>query len=44
MLEVLLIVRINKSVGLQGFLNFRLLIDVFPYRLARAIALKEGVL
>jgi len=44
MFEVLLIVRINKSVGLRGILNFRLLRDVFPYRLARGIPLKEGVL
>jgi len=41
--EVLLIVRINKSVGLQGILNFRLLRDAFPYRLARGNPLKEGV-
>jgi len=43
MFEVLLIVRINKSVGLQGILNLRLLRDAFPYRLARGIPLKEGV-
>jgi len=43
MFEVLLIIRINKSVGLQGILNFRLLRDAFPYRLARGIPLKEGV-
>jgi hypothetical protein len=43
MFEVLLIVRINKSVGLRGMLNFRLLRDAFPYRLARGIPLKEGV-
>jgi len=43
MFEVLIIVRINKSVGLQGVLNFRLLRDAFPYRLARGIPLKEGV-
>lgn len=43
MFEVLLIVRINKSVGLRGILNFRLLRDAFPYRLARGIPLKEGV-
>ena len=43
MFEVLLIVRINKSLGLQGIVNFRLLRDAFPYRLARGIALKEGV-
>jgi len=34
MFEVLSIVRINKSMGLQGILNFRLLRDAFPYRLA----------
>jgi len=43
MFEVLLIVRITKSVGLLGILNFPLLRDVFPYRLARGITLKEGV-
>jgi len=43
MFEILLIIRINKSVGLQGILNFRLLRDTFPYRLARGIPLKEGV-
>jgi len=43
MLEVLPIDRINKSVGLLGILNFRLLRDAFPYRLARGIPLKEGV-
>jgi hypothetical protein len=44
MFEVLLIVRINKSMGLWGILNFRLRRDAFPYRLARCIPLKEGVL
>ena len=43
MFKVLPIVRINKSVGLQGILNFGLLRDAFPYRLARWIPLKEGV-
>jgi hypothetical protein len=43
MFEVLLIVRINNSVGLQGILNFCRLRDVFPYRLARGNPLKEGV-
>ena len=43
MFEVFLIVRINKSVGLRGILNFPLLRDAFPYRLARGIPLKEGV-
>ena len=41
--EVLLIVRINKSMGLRGILNVHLRRDVFPYRLARGIPLKEGV-
>jgi len=39
----LLIVRINKSVGLRGILNFRLLRDAFPYWLPGGIPLKEGV-
>jgi hypothetical protein len=43
MFEVFLIVRINKSVGLRGILNFPLLRDAFPYRLVRGIPLKEGV-
>jgi hypothetical protein len=43
MFKVLLIVRINKSVGLRGILNFRLLRDAFLYRLASGIPLKEGV-
>ena len=43
MFEVLLVVRINKSVGLRKILNFRLLRDAFPYRLATGIPLKEGV-
>jgi hypothetical protein len=43
MFDVLLIVRINKSVGLQGILNFRLQRDTFTYRLARGFPLKEGV-
>jgi hypothetical protein len=41
MFEVLLIVRINKCVGLRGILNFRLLRDAYPFRLARGIPLKE---
>jgi hypothetical protein len=41
--EVLLIVRINKSVGLWGILNFHQLRDAVPYRLARGIPLKKGV-
>jgi hypothetical protein len=43
MFEVLLIVRLNKSVGLRGILNLRLPRDAFPSRLARGIPLKEGV-
>jgi len=42
--EFLLIVTINENVGLRGMLNFCLLRDAFPYRLARGILLKEGVL
>jgi hypothetical protein len=41
--EILLIVRINKSVGLRGILNFYLLRVAFPCRLVRGIPLKEGV-
>jgi hypothetical protein len=44
MFDVLGIVRINRSVGLQGILNVRLLVDAFPYQLATGIPLKEGVL
>jgi len=44
MFEVLLIISINKCVGLRGILHYPLLRDAFPYRLARGIALKEGVL
>jgi len=43
MFEVLLIIRIIKSVGLRGILNFHLLRDAFPHRLARGIPPKEGV-
>jgi len=43
MFKVLLIVKINKTVGLRGIVNFRLLRDAFPYQLARGIPLKEGV-
>jgi len=43
MFEVLLVLRINKSMGLRGILIFRLLRDVFPYRLVRGIPLKERV-
>jgi hypothetical protein len=44
MFEVLLIIRINKYVGLQGILNFHLLRDVFPYQFARGIPVKVGLL
>jgi len=40
---VLLIVTINKSVGLRGILNILMLRDAFPYQLARGIPLEEGV-
>jgi len=43
MFEILLIVRINISVGLRGIFNFCLLRDAFPYWLVRGIPLKEGV-
>jgi hypothetical protein len=43
MLEFLLIVRLNNSMGLQRMLNFRLLKDVSPHQLARGIPLKEEV-
>jgi hypothetical protein len=43
MFDALVIVRINKCVGLKENLNFRILRDAFPYRLARGIPLKEGV-
>jgi hypothetical protein len=43
MFKVFLIVRINNSLGLQGILNFPLLRDAFPFRLARGIPFKDGV-
>ena len=43
MFEVFLIVSINNSVGVWAILNFPLLGDVFLYRLARRIPLKEEV-
>jgi hypothetical protein len=43
MFKFLLIVRINQWVGLWGILNFPLLRDVFPYRLAGGFPLKDGV-
>jgi len=43
MFDVLLIVRINKSRGLWGILNFRLLRDTFLYRLAGGIPLQAGI-
>jgi hypothetical protein len=42
--EVLPIVGINNSVILRRNLNFHLLRDALPYRLARGMPLKEGVL
>ena len=44
MIEVLPIVRNNQSLGHVGMLNFRLVGHAFPYRLARWIPLKKGVL
>jgi hypothetical protein len=43
-LEVMLIVRINKSVVLWGILNFPQLRDVFLYCPMRGIPLMAGVL
>jgi hypothetical protein len=40
--EFLLIITINKSMGLRGILNFHLLRDAFLYRLAREIPLKKS--
>jgi hypothetical protein len=42
-LEQLLSMKITRSVGFWGIPNFRQLRDMFPYRLARGIPLKEGV-
>jgi len=44
MFKVLLIIRIHKSVGLRGILNFRMRRDMFPYRLPRVIPLMDGVM
>jgi hypothetical protein len=43
MMDALLIVRMNKCVGLWGIYNFPLLRDKFWYWLVRGIPLKEGV-
>jgi len=43
MFEVLLLVRINKILGLRGIVIFTLLRDAFPYWLARGIPFKEVV-
>jgi len=43
MFKVSLIIRMNKTVGIQWILNFHLLRDTFLYRLARVIPPKEGV-
>ena len=43
MFEVLLIVRINKRLGLRGILNFHLPRDSFQDRLVRGIPFKEGI-
>jgi hypothetical protein len=44
MFQVVVIVRINKCVGIWGILNFHLLRVAFPHWLPREILLKEGVL
>jgi hypothetical protein len=44
MFQVVVIVRINKCMGIRGILNFRLLRVAFPHRLPREILLMEGVL
>jgi hypothetical protein len=44
MFEVLLIITMNKCVGLQRILTSCLVRDTFPSWLARAVPLKEGVL
>jgi hypothetical protein len=43
MFKVSVNVRIIKTIGLWGIVNFRMLRDAFPYRLARGNPLKEGV-
>jgi hypothetical protein len=43
MFEVLGIVTINKTVGLWGIVNFRLLREAFPYWLVRVSPLKERI-
>jgi len=40
--EVLLIVRINRSVGLRGIMNFRLLRDAFPGKVGNRVS-SQGV-
>jgi len=42
--KLLLIGRINTSVGFQGMLNFPRIRDSFLYQLARGILLKDGIL
>jgi len=44
MFNKLQIVRVNKSLDLGGILKFHILGDAFPFRLAREIPLKMGVL
>jgi len=41
--QVLLIVRTTTRVGLRGILNFHLLRDAYPYRLARRMPIMQGV-
>jgi hypothetical protein len=43
MFDGLRIIRINNRVGCPGILNFHLVREVFPYRLATGIPLKQGV-
>jgi hypothetical protein len=43
MFDVLLLVKINNTVGLEGILNIPCLRDASLYRLARGIPLREGV-
>jgi hypothetical protein len=43
MFDFLVMVRLNKSVGLHGILNICLVRDAFPYWVARGNSLKEGV-
>jgi hypothetical protein len=44
MFAILLIVRINKSEGIQGIIHYPHLRGMFPYQLATGIPLRKGVL